>query len=127
MTKRIRLQHVERKRTRSPAELARIEKLRKRFQRDKPSHEQLIAEGDVEGAVRWGDLLALRELFRKLRAIREEKGVSLSQAADASGIDKAALSRLENGVNANPTVQTLLRYAGAVGAELVISVKVRKK
>jgi DNA-binding XRE family transcriptional regulator len=107
--------------------MARIAKARKRFQRDKPSLERLIAEGDVEGAVRWGDLLALREIFRKLRAIREGRGVSLSQAAEASGINKAALSRLENGVNANPTLQTLLRYAGAIGAELGFSVKVRKK
>lgn len=38
--------------------------------------------------------------------------------AERSGIDKAALSRLENGVHGNPTVDTLMRYAAAVGKKL---------
>ena len=33
-------------------------------------------------------------------------------------IDKAALSRLENGQQLNPTVNTLARYAGALGSTL---------
>ena len=38
--------------------------------------------------------------------------------AERSGIDKAALSRLENGVHDNPTVETLMRYATAIGKRL---------
>src|SRR5262249_12024721 len=38
-----------------------------------------------------------------------------TQVAEKSGIDKAALSRLETGRQINPTVATLARYAKAVG------------
>jgi transcriptional regulator with XRE-family HTH domain len=44
--------------------------------------------------------------------------------ADRSGIDRAAVSRLENGVYVNPTVDTLYRYAQAVGADIGFNVRV---
>jgi len=37
-----------------------------------------------------------------------------------TGIEKGNLSRLENAPNPNPTIDTLIRYADAVGKELVI-------
>jgi len=37
------------------------------------------------------------------------------------GIDQPALSRLENGRNKNPTLDTLWRYAAAVGRRLVLT------
>ena len=37
------------------------------------------------------------------------------------GIDQPALSRLENGHNKNPTLDTLWRYAAAVGRRLVLT------
>jgi len=43
---------------------------------------------------------------------------ALEYLAERSGIDKAALSRLENGVHDNPTVETLMRYAAALGKRL---------
>jgi transcriptional regulator with XRE-family HTH domain len=39
-------------------------------------------------------------------------------------MDRAAISRLENGVYLNPTVDTLYRYAQAVGADIGFSVRV---
>ncbi len=39
-------------------------------------------------------------------------------------MDRAAVSRLENGVYVNPTVDTLYRYAQAIGAEIGFSVRV---
>jgi transcriptional regulator with XRE-family HTH domain len=33
-------------------------------------------------------------------------------------MDRMAISRLENGKNANPTVSTLVRYASALGRSL---------
>jgi transcriptional regulator with XRE-family HTH domain len=35
--------------------------------------------------------------------------------AERSGLDRAVVSRLENGKQDNPTVATLMRYAAAVG------------
>jgi len=37
------------------------------------------------------------------------------------GIDQPALSHLENGHNKNPTLDTLWRYAAAVGRRLVLT------
>jgi transcriptional regulator with XRE-family HTH domain len=50
---------------------------------------------------------------------REQAGLSLTDVADRSGIDKAALSRLENGLYSNPTINTLARYAKAIGKRFV--------
>jgi transcriptional regulator with XRE-family HTH domain len=48
----------------------------------------------------------------------------LAVVAEASGLDKAALSRLENGKFLNPTMSTLWRYARAVGVELKLDAHV---
>lgn len=42
--------------------------------------------------------------------------LSLADVVDRSGIDKAALSRIENGLNPNPTFATLETIARAMGA-----------
>jgi transcriptional regulator with XRE-family HTH domain len=57
----------------------------------------------------------LAEFGRALRAERERLGLSLSEVSELCGIEKGALSRLENGLNANPTLDTLRRYAQALG------------
>jgi transcriptional regulator with XRE-family HTH domain len=63
----------------------------------------------------------LVRLGRALRAEREHQGLSLSEVSDRCGIEKGAVSRLENGVNANPTLETLRRYAQALGKDVAIS------
>jgi DNA-binding phage protein len=55
-----------------------------------------------------------------LRAERERQGISLADLNQRSGIDRAALSRLENNEEANPTLNTLQRYAAAIGKEMVV-------
>src|SRR5438132_12301873 len=42
-------------------------------------------------------------------------GLTLAEVSRRCGIDQPALSRLENGHNKNPTLDTLWRYAAAVG------------
>jgi ribosome-binding protein aMBF1 (putative translation factor) len=59
----------------------------------------------------------------ELRREREARGLSLADVAERSGIDKAALSRLENGQQLNPTINTLNRYACALGKRLVLSLE----
>jgi transcriptional regulator with XRE-family HTH domain len=58
---------------------------------------------------------SLAEFGRALRAEREQHGLSLSEVSELCGIEKGALSRLENGLNANPTLDTLRRWAQALG------------
>jgi DNA-binding XRE family transcriptional regulator len=66
------------------------------------------------------DAIATAQFVGGLRRQREQAGLSLSEVARRSGIDKATLSRLENGFYPNPTVNTLARYARAIGKRLVL-------
>jgi DNA-binding XRE family transcriptional regulator len=63
----------------------------------------------------------LGELLKQLKAAREERGLSLSDLTDLTGMDRSAISKLEAGQRPNPTVDTLVRYAEAVGKHLVVS------
>ncbi len=63
----------------------------------------------------------LREAVGALKATREALGLTLADIKARTGIEKGNLSRLENAPNPNPTIETLTRYADAVGKELVIT------
>ncbi len=62
----------------------------------------------------------LRQVLAALRAERERQGLSLGDINERTGIDRAALSRLENNEDANPTLTTLERYANAIGKQMVV-------
>ena len=62
----------------------------------------------------------LRQVLAALRDERERQGLSLADINARTGIDRAALSRLENNEDANPTLATLERYAEAIGKQLVV-------
>jgi DNA-binding phage protein len=57
-------------------------------------------------------------LIAALRQAREAAGISMGEVARRTGIDLAALSRLENGQHANPTLLTIRRYLAALGKRL---------
>ena len=80
--------------------------------------EQLLASGEYFGPIPHGVYLSLMAALHELKRTREAAGLSLADVAERSGIDKSALSRLENGIHDNPTVETLMRYAAAVGKKL---------
>lgn len=116
------IERIHRKTERTPEEQARIREIRERFQRERPSLEELVASGDCDPPVPQGAYRELRVLMQKLRTAREGLGLSLADVAEHTGIDKAALSRLETGKQINPTIDTLWRYAQAVGRELTWTV-----
>ena len=62
----------------------------------------------------------LRQVLAALRTERERQGLSLADIQERTGIDRAALSRLENNEDANPTLTTLERYAEAVGRHMIV-------
>lgn len=62
----------------------------------------------------------LRQVVSALHAERERQGLSLADINERTGIDRSALSRLENNEEANPTLSTLERYATAVGKQLIV-------
>jgi DNA-binding phage protein len=61
---------------------------------------------------------ALSALVAALRAERERQGLSLTDIAERTGMDRAAVHKLEIGLNKNPTCATLQRYADALGLQI---------
>ena len=65
----------------------------------------------------------MAQIAQLLSAARQEKGLSIQQLSDLTGISRPALSRIESGDNKNPTLNTLLRIAKALGKEIVVSLR----
>ena len=55
----------------------------------------------------------------ELKKAREAMGLSLTDVSERSGIDRATLCKIENG-KGNPTIQTIGRYAAALGKRATI-------
>jgi predicted transcriptional regulator len=115
---------IHRKIERTPEQQRQLQEVRERFQRERPGLEKLLASGDAAEVVPQGEYLELRAMLGTLKKYRERQGLSLTDVANRSGMDRAAISRLENGVYLNPTVDTLYRYAQAVGADIGFNVRV---
>ena len=62
-----------------------------------------------------------------LRRERERQGLSLTDMAERTGIDRATISKLETGKIANPTIGTLRTYAKALGRRLAWTLEVVAK
>jgi ribosome-binding protein aMBF1 (putative translation factor) len=112
---------IHRPRLQTPEQEAAERALRERFQRDKPTLEDLVASGDVTQVFTMGEYWDLRKTFAALKALREQQGLSITDLADRSGMDRAMISRLENGPIDNPTIATMTRYAKALGKKVVVS------
>jgi DNA-binding Xre family transcriptional regulator len=103
---------------RTPEETARVKQLREKFQREKPSLARLVASGEYSAPVSQGEWLGLLQFVAQLKELRMQRKLSLADIAERTGIDKAAISRIENGLNPNPTVVTLEALSRALGARL---------
>ena len=114
---------IHRKIERTPEDQQRLDEIRERFQRERPGLDDLLASGDVTEVISQGEYLDLRAMLGELKQHRQRQGLSLSGVAQRSGMDRSAVSRLENGVYVNPTVDTLYRYAEAIGAEIGFTVR----
>ena len=58
------------------------------------------------------------ELYERIRAVREERGLTQQAVARAAGIATDMISRLENGHYTSPGLRTLLRIAEGMGVSL---------
>jgi DNA-binding XRE family transcriptional regulator len=114
---------IHRQVERTPEEKQRLAEIRARFQSERPGLEDLLASGDATEVVSHAEYLDLLKMLAGLKRHREAQGLSLTAVAERSGMDRSAISRLENGQYLNPTVDTLYRYARAVGAEIGFSVR----
>jgi len=108
------MKRITRDRRLTPEEVAKYRAIREQVAEELP---ELIARHHE----RMATLDQLQELLVQLKAAREAKGLSLADLTELTGMDRSALSKLETGQRANPTVETLMRYAEAVGKRLVVS------
>jgi DNA-binding XRE family transcriptional regulator len=115
------------KSVRSSSEVARLRELRERFQRQRPSLAELVAGGDYTNPIPQAELVMMLELAAELKQARKDRRLSLADVAKRSGIDKAALSRIENGQNTNPTISTLETIARSIGARLRFNLEVPRR
>lgn len=81
-------------------------------------HDEL-PELRTRAKARLQELHEATEVFAKLRQVREAQGLSLGDVQRLTGIDRSALSKLERGERVNFTVDTLTRYAAAVGKHVL--------
>src|SRR5437879_5465242 len=87
--------------------------------KDKPTIEQMVASGELSGnTVPMGLYLEIQQLLHDLKRARESADLSLADIAERTGMDKAVLSKMENGRHGIPTLPSLARYAQAVGLRL---------
>ncbi len=108
------MKRIPRNRRLTPEEAARYKAIREQVAEELPELIQRHQE-------RMAALDQLQGLLGQLKAAREAKGLSLSDLTELTGMDPSALSKLETGQRANPTVETLVRYAEAVGKRLVVT------
>ena len=100
---------------------ARHRSIRDKFRNWHPSPEELIASREGVNFDLHGEYRELRPFVEEIKRAREAAGLTLAEVSRRCGIDQPALSRLENGHNKNPTLDTLWRYAAAVGRRLVLT------
>jgi DNA-binding XRE family transcriptional regulator len=98
----------------TPEEAAKYKAVREQVEQELP---ELIARHHARQAL----VDQLQELLKELKAAREAKGLSLADLTELTGMDRSALSKLETGQRPNPTIETLERYAEAVGKRLVVT------
>lgn len=110
---------------RTPEELAELRAERERFGRERPSYARLVESGEVDPAdeTTMGEYLALLNLMAELRAERERRGLSLTDLAERSGLERSAISKLETGKVLNPNLSTLRRYAASLGKSITLGVR----
>lgn len=108
---------VTRDRKLTPEEAAKYREIREKVESEKPA---IIAK--AQKARREARRKQLAAVMQELKTARESKGLSLADIYERTGIDRSALSKLENVTNENPTIDTLLRYAEVVGKRIEIQI-----
>ncbi len=62
----------------------------------------------------------LYHLGKNIRQLREYRGLSQQALADASGVERSKITKIENG-NWNPTINTLAKLATALQCAIDIT------
>lgn len=67
--------------------------------------------------------ILFKHVLKTLKEERQRQGLSLADVKARSGIDRGTLSKLENDEDPNVTMNTLIRYAHAVGKDILVQLE----
>lgn len=107
----------------TPEQADRDRAIRAKYLTTKPSLSTLRDGGQVAEPILQGEYFTIMQLMSRLKEIRKQKNLSLADVNQKSGLDRAAISRLENGQVANPTFSTVNTLARALGVRVRLSVE----
>lgn len=101
-----------------PEERARHEAMRERFRGGPASLDEILGADRSDDSTTLGTYRDMIRVLDELKEAREASGLTLADVSARCGMDPSAISRLENGHVANPTIGTIQRYASAIGKRL---------
>jgi DNA-binding XRE family transcriptional regulator len=103
------MKRVHRKTRRTLEEKGRLKAVRDTFQAERPSLDELVESGDYTEPVKHGVTLDALHIAALLKQAREEAHLSLADVSDRCGLDRSAISRLENGMYENRHRKKVIR------------------
>ena len=106
----------------TPEQREQLREIARKTVAEKLTTEELVASGKCGPPMPLGVVQDLLMAMIKLRKAREALGLSLADMAERTGMDRAGISRLENGLT-NPTFETIGRYALALNKRVVIELE----
>lgn len=110
------VRHVVRDRRLTPEEIEHYRELRAKLEAELPDIKALgRALRDRPRGV------PLASIAKTLREEREKQGLSLDDVGRRTGLEKEALSRLENDPQSDPTITLVVRYAEALGKRVELN------
>jgi DNA-binding XRE family transcriptional regulator len=103
----------------TPEQREQMREAARTFQDEKLTEAEMDASGQYSAPMPLGAFLDSLFAVAELKKTRETLGLSLTDVSERSGIDRATLCKIENG-KGNPTIQTIGRYAAALGKRVTI-------
>jgi hypothetical protein len=110
------IEAIKRK-NRTPEARAEFASIHSRVREEFPPADRELAPGAVDLPE------SLKESLLRLRDLREQLALSLTDVSEQTGLDRSTVSRLERAMIFNPTLGTVARYAKALGRRLTFTLE----
>ena len=110
-----RITRVSRGKKLTKKQTAKYDRIRRQVEEEKP---QITARIKA----RLATAETIHTACRQLKKLRESQGKSLADMRELTGMDRSAISKLERGERENTSVDTLIRYAQALGKTVELSI-----
>ena len=112
----VNVKQVTRKKRLTTAQAAKYRRIRQQIKRERP-------QIDARIRARVAAIRSMDAVLSALKQARQQRGLSLAKMKQLTGMDSSDLSKLENNRRDNFTIDTVARYAKAVGKRVVFLVE----